>query len=812
MKEWKLGHDGFVMEYMIAGPKVTPFKSDEKAENQLELEARLREQIVTPKKEGCRIRPQLGQKGENGCRWSVWASGNNCFIDVSHFYSTLQKISLLAAVNLKADEACEVKARIWTYMALGIYCNGKLAGEVKRPVYKPIQYQDVTLSLNKGDNLIFCECENLGVRDTRNITGIQIMDHRENIRVTLPDSRFQNQVFEDTEFMRKLKLCRGRLVMPGMAGEELSLCLHKDSPDYEVMSLPQTQVSLQGKTEVTVPEETALISVTLRRQDYELTRQMELTERRRPYYPSSGMTERENWNRILREIASAGSLNRGRFGFAVFNILARKQLGIHDPEDRRRLLEDLALIEERVDCSDFLVCGLIRYMRLYEMDEELQRRTKQVLLNYRYWMDMDGADAMCFWSENHSLMFYSAAMEAGQLYPEEYFPLAGMRGKELHQWGISRLVQWLDDTEAYGFEEFLSTVYMCVTFAALLNVIDFAPEELSERARALEDRLVKELCLQTFKGSVIAPMGRVYREVIYPFCQGAQSLINRMDPETPWAYGEGWLAFLTGSTYRFPQEMKERMKQAVSCRYTSGNAVIVLEKTQDYCLSSVESPREDRNSRWENIRFEKGEKVHTHAFTRSLNECFHGTSAFGPGIYGYQQHMWYGALSPEAVIFSNHPGATAEQSDMRPGYWHGNGVMPAVKQVPGMLGAVYRIPENHPIHFTHVYCPEERFDRILKRKNWIFLEKDTGYMGLWCSTELSPFDDMIFNCELRAYGDDMAYLCVCGSAAKWRSLEQFGEWAQSLEPSYNKETGALKTESGFELTYQAVQDDTQYLL
>lgn len=51
MKEWMLGHDGFIMEYMIAGPKVTPFKSDERAENQLELEARLRAQIVTPKKE-----------------------------------------------------------------------------------------------------------------------------------------------------------------------------------------------------------------------------------------------------------------------------------------------------------------------------------------------------------------------------------------------------------------------------------------------------------------------------------------------------------------------------------------------------------------------------------------------------------------------------------------------------------------------------------------------------------------------------------------------------------------------------------------
>ena len=85
-------------------------------------------------------------------------------------------------------------------------------------------------------------------------------------------------------------------------------------------------------------------------------------------------------------------------------------------------------------------------------------------------------------------------------------------------------------------------------------------------------------------------------------------------------------------------------------------------------------------------------------------------------------------------------------------------------------------------------------------------------MGLWCSTELTPFDDTIFHCELRAYGDVMAYLCVCGSTEKWNTLEEFGNWVQSLKPSYCRETGTLKTEDGFELHYQAVQDDTQYLL
>mgnify|MGYP007043248503 CR=1 FL=1 len=145
-------------------------------------------------------------------------------------------------------------------------------------------------------------------------------------------------------------------VMPEIAGAETSVCFHRDSPDYEVMCLPQKEISLEGKKILPVPEETALISVIRKRPEYELSRELEFTERRLPCYPSSGMTEEENWKRILKEIASVGSLNRGKFGFAVFNILARKQLGIHDPKDGKRLFE--------IAGSDRGTGGLLRFSGL----------------------------------------------------------------------------------------------------------------------------------------------------------------------------------------------------------------------------------------------------------------------------------------------------------------------------------------------------------------------------------------------------------------------------------------------------------------
>lgn len=455
---------------------------------------------------------------------------------------------------------------------------------------------------------------------------------------------------------------------------------------------------------------------------------------------------------------------------------------------------------------------MIRYIKNYKLDEELKQRVKDVLLHYRYWMDQEGSDAMCFWSENHSLMFYISAMNVGELYPDEYFTRAHMMGKELWEAGKKRVEQWLDDVEENGFEEFLSTVYMCVTFAGLLNVIDYTPKEISERAVKVTDHLLEMLALHTYKGAVIAPMGRVYRQIIYPFLQGAQALMNLIDPSVPYSYGEGWLAFYATSHYKIPEGLKQLMQNNVEKEYATGNALIRLEKTKAYCITSVQSPRRDKAyRRWNNLTLlEETQEVDktSHEYTKSLNERFHGTTCFEPGVYGYQQHMWSCALDSETQVFANHPGGTCDSSQMRPGYWYGNGVMPAICQEKGILGAIYQIPEEHPIHFTHVYWPEVKFEQFQREKHWLFGKKETGYMGLWCSEELEPYQDQVFDCEYRSYGDEIAYCVFCGQENEYKTMEVFIEHCKSRQPVY--ENSELKT-GEFVIKYQKYEDETQYI-
>lgn len=84
--------------------------------------------------------------------------------------------------------------------------------------------------------------------------------------------------------------------------------------------------------------------------------------------------------------------------------------------------------------------------------------------------------------------------------------------------------------------------------------------------------------------------------------------------------------------------------------YGESNAQICIEKNEDYMLTSVQSPRNGEPRVWENIYGREDALKGCFSYVKSLNECFHGTTQFQPGVFGYQQHMWYATIDPAAVI------------------------------------------------------------------------------------------------------------------------------------------------------------------
>ena len=305
------------------------------------------------------------------------------------------------------------------------------------------------------------------------------------------------------------------------------------------------------------------------------------------------------------------------------------------------------------------------------MPDEVKARIRESALNFRYWMDENGADAMCFWSENHALTFYCCQYMAGELYPDDVFLRSGRTGREQKEVATRRIKEWLDVIEVERFEEFCAGGYLAVTAAALGFVYDFCTPDLAERAARIMDYIANEAAIQCFRGIHVAPMGRIYRSSMRPYTSSLQCLLHAFsDDNVFFCYAK--LVLFGMSKYKFP-DVTDIMTRDVDVVFNSGRAEIHTKKTHDYMLTSVASPR--------HTDYPSVENEDTEYFrTKIMNESFHGTSLFTPGGYGYQQHLWYAAISDEFYTFVNLPGTERDFCGMRPGYWFGNLIFPALRQ------------------------------------------------------------------------------------------------------------------------------------
>ena len=798
---------GFVTDFLVSGPALSPVMDTTVCENQLAYERYLRSAIVDASLPAPIGPIRVGEMSRIGKPWHYHAAGANWFIDYGAFYFTLQKVRLEGAVVLVSDRKKTVPIRLWTYCTVDLWCGGNHVLFQNPSVYKPIQYKDAEITLEKGRNLLYVSLQTLGTRDTRTLWGLQILSGREGIEIDVPDREHAERTIEAERFLARTCLLKDTLVLPAPGGGNTFVLLSTGSMDHADKEGQNRKVSLAGKTKFVIPSWCVNATLVHEGQKRGFTCIFHAIPK-----SDGAKTQKEALAGYLSQMAGIASLDRGDFGFAMPHILARAALGRPRPDEENLFSESLNQIEARYDCSDFLIVSLIRYIHAYGYPTPaLEKRTKEVLCGFRYWMSFKGSDAMCFWSENHSLQFYSCAYLAGRLYPAAYFSRAEMNGRELSAFGEKLLREWLDDVGKNGLEEFTSACYMCMTAACLLNVVDFAAPDISAKARAILDKILLTMSLHTFHGSMIAPMGRIYGDVILPYTQGVQTLVHLIDPSSPVGNAsEPWLSAFATTSYTFPAGAIEAMHTPIETSYTSGSALIRLEKTRSHILTSVQSPRTDPGYRhWENTTLTEHPDKGCHQWTKSLNERFHGTTDFNPGYYGYQQHMWTLGLGPDTVIFANHPGGTFQESSMRPGYWYGNGIMPAVRQEKGILGAIYEIPESHPIPFTHLYVPTDKCDEVLfsEDRRTLTVRKAGACVWIWSANPLERFDnDALSGCELRVHNPKNAYL-LC--------VEDTSDFA-AFRAKYTARPVVFENDTLFVggtpfLVFRARKDQTQYL-
>jgi hypothetical protein len=131
-------------------------------------------------------------------------------------------------------------------------------------------------------------------------------------------------------------------------------------------------------------------------------------------------------------------------------------------------------------------------------------------------------------------------------------------------------------------------------------------------------------------------------------------------------------------------------------------------------------------------------------------------------------------MGPEAVVFTTHPACLSEDPARQPGFWLGNAVLPRLAQWKDALVAVYNLPDEAWLGFTHAYFPIYAFDEHAITGQWAFARKGDGYLAL---TAAQGFEQIKRGPdgyrELRSTGRQNIWLCQMGRASEDGSFEDF---------------------------------------
>ncbi|MDH7487309.1 MAG: hypothetical protein QHJ81_13680 [Anaerolineae bacterium] len=441
----------------------------------------------------------------------------------------------------------------------------------------------------------------------------------------------------------------------------------------------------------------------------------------------------------------------------VFSEIAKMALGLWADVKSDVIRETIEGINQRKDCSDFYLVGLLGMLYRYgdnpSFPESLRQPLEECVLNFRYWADEPGADSMWFWSENHQILFHTCQILAGRLYPDRIFTNAGQTGQWHRQRGEERALSWLLKRGAGGFSEWDSNCYFEEDLLALSHLADLAESQpVYDLATVIMDKMFLTMALNSYRGTFGSTHGRTYT----PHIKGARGEATAGISRLMWGMGVfndkimGTVSLACMENYGLPrligdiaadlpEEMWNRERHAGTleewCDRATGDWEVnkVTYKTPDYMLCSAQD--------------------------------------YHPGERGVQQHIWQATLGPDAVVFVTHPPCMSEENSHRPSFWHGNVTLPRVAQWKDVLIAIHKLPDDDWLGFTHAYFPLWAFDEHVLRdgdsgQRWAFARKGDGYLALTAARglQLVTGGDSAYR-ELRSYGLRNVWLCHMGRAA-----------------------------------------------
>jgi hypothetical protein len=624
-------------------------------------------------------------------RW--WLPFGSPQLDLSGFWVRPTRLATWARTRIEADAAGTARVRLGTCGGAVLWLNGVEAGWMAPYSRNLEEKRELNLPLVAGPNEVLLFFDDLAERDARYFVQLDYLSGAaarvavpvpvegtvaDAIEAALDGMRFDRTVYVDGEitlrFARPLPV--DFKVNVAVEGDFMS----RERFDFDfVLKAGETALAI-GPAE-RAPGDFRHFRVTLDAGGFLASRSLGVeichAGRQGPAPATLGARITET----LDEVSAFSERDTVR----AFARLASGRSG----SDTDAMIEEiLPSIEDCHDCADFALVPLIWSRMVWGADVGAATRTRidAAILNFRYWMDEPGNDVQWYFSENHALLFHTAAYLAGHLLPDAIFVRSGRRGTAQSAVGADRVRAWLDHFEQWEMAEFNSAPYFPIDLKGLTALAALAPDaDIAARAKAGIVRLCEVIARSAHHGVLTAAEGRSYEHTL---CAGRSLELSGV---ARLLWGKGWYG-----------RRVHALPQLAVCLRDHG--LVVPE-----ALQAVADHQDDRHQEW---RFAQGANRFAALYHYKGRHFAMGSALhYRWNEWGYQETVLHLRLGqrPEAAVWINHPGEVIQFGYGRPSYWGGCGTLPRAHQYRGLAVVDFATFDEQP-DFTHAWFPVAEFD------------------------------------------------------------------------------------------------------